>query len=178
MSKQRGRNLTATDPDYSSRDFYNSIMEGNFPSWILKFQVMTFQEAETYEYNPFYGGRVWPEDRFPNIEIGKIVLNELPKNYFADVEQLAFSPGHLVPGIEPSPDRMLQVIIRKVMFKCTICLLHWITSWGKIHSSIQMNEISIPAIIRRPISHTRCSFYFVRLLVRSCIKKSIFSKRV
>ena len=70
---------------------------------------MSFEEAEKWEFNPFDLTKVWPHGEFPLRQVGKLVFNRNPKNYFAEVEQLAFSPAHLVPGIEPSPDKMLQV---------------------------------------------------------------------
>ncbi|KAL0276945.1 UNVERIFIED_CONTAM: hypothetical protein PYX00_004400 [Menopon gallinae] len=100
--------LSADDPDYSIRDLYNAIANGKFPSWTFYIQVMTFEEAERHRFNPFDLTKVWPHSEFPLIPVGKLVLDRNPKNYFVDVEQIAFSPSHLVPGIEPSPDKMLQ----------------------------------------------------------------------
>ena len=74
---------------------------------------MTFDEAEKWEFNPFDLTKVWPHGEFPLRQVGKLVFNRNPKNYFAEVEQLAFSPAHMVPGIEPSPDKMLQVCIQR-----------------------------------------------------------------
>ena len=71
---------------------------------------MTFEEAEKWEFNPFDLTKVWPQKDFPLKPVGRMVLDRNPKNYFAEVEQSAFSPANLVPGIEPSPDKMLQVI--------------------------------------------------------------------
>ena len=70
---------------------------------------MTFEQAETWKFNPFDLTKVWPHKEFPLRQVGKLFLNRNPKNYFAEVEQLAFSPAHMIPGIEPSPDKMLQV---------------------------------------------------------------------
>ncbi|XP_046390887.1 catalase isoform X1 [Ischnura elegans] len=100
--------LSATDPDYSIRDLYNAISKGDFPSWTMYIQVMTFAQAEKWRWNPFDLTKVWPHGEFPLIPVGKLVLDRNPKNYFAEVEQIAFSPSHLIPGIEPSPDKMLQ----------------------------------------------------------------------
>ena len=100
--------MARDDPDFAIRDLYNAIAEGNSPSYTMFIQVMTFQEAENWKFNPFDLTKVWPHDEFPLIQVGKLVLNKNPKNYFAEVEQLAFSPAHLVPGIEASPDKMLQ----------------------------------------------------------------------
>lgn len=69
---------------------------------------MTFAQAERYRWNPFDLTKVWSHKEFPLIEVGRMVLNRNPQNYFAEVEQIAFAPAHMVPGIEPSPDKMLQ----------------------------------------------------------------------
>lgn len=100
--------LATDDPDYAIRDLYNHISEGDFPSWSLKIQVMTFEEAEKFRYNPFDLTKIWPQGEFPLIPVGRMVLNRNPKNYFAEVEQIAFSPVHMIPGVEASPDKMLQ----------------------------------------------------------------------
>jgi len=105
---EKAAELASSDPDYSIRDLYNAIARGDFPSWTFYVQVMTFKQAETYKWNPFDLTKVWPHSDFPLIEVGKLVLDRNPGNYFVDVEQAAFSPAHLVPGIEPSPDKMLQ----------------------------------------------------------------------
>lgn len=100
--------LSSTDPDYSIRDLYNAIAKGDHPSWTFYIQVMTTAQAQQVNFNPFDLTKIWPHSDFPLIPVGKLVLNQNPKNYFAEVEQLAFSPANLVPGIEPSPDKMLQ----------------------------------------------------------------------
>lgn len=81
-------------------------------------QVMKYSEAEKFRFNPFDLTKVWSHSEFPLIPVGKFVLNRNPKNYFAEVEQIAFSPANLVPGIEPSPDKMLQVKRRERQFVC------------------------------------------------------------
>lgn len=100
--------LAATDPDYSIRDLFNSIAAGKFPSWTFYIQVMTFAQAEKSKINPFDLTKVWPQGEYPLKKVGKFTLDRNPNNYFAEVEQIAFSPAHLVPGIEASPDKMLQ----------------------------------------------------------------------
>ncbi|KAK6500516.1 catalase A, variant 2 [Arthrobotrys musiformis] len=99
-------------PDHSQKDLYYSIEKGDFPSWTLYIQTMTPKEAEELwekqKINVFDLTHVWPQKQFPLREVGKIVLNENAKNYFAEIEQIAFSPSHLVPGIEPSADPVLQ----------------------------------------------------------------------
>lgn len=108
LTRQESDQLAGSDPDYALRDLYNSIASGNFPSWTMYIQVMTFEEAERFRWNPFDLTKVWPQSEYPLIPVGRLVLNRNPKNYFAEVEQSAFSPAHMVPGIEPSPDKMLQ----------------------------------------------------------------------
>merc|ERR1719192_1636761 len=93
---------------FKNSDMYNAIAEGNYPSYTMYIQVMTFEQAENWEFNPFDLTKVWPHGEFPLQPVGKLVFNRNPRNYFAEVEQIAFSPAHLVPGIEPSPDKMLQ----------------------------------------------------------------------
>nr|CAA74394.1 catalase 2 [Caenorhabditis elegans] len=100
--------LASSDPDYAIRDLFNAIESRNFPEWKMFIQVMTFEQAEKWEFNPFDVTKVWPHGDYPLIEVGKMVLNRNVKNYFAEVEQAAFCPAHIVPGIEFSPDKMLQ----------------------------------------------------------------------
>lgn len=100
--------LTASDPDYATRDLFDAIARGDFPVFEFCIQLMTFEEAEKFRWNPFDVTKVWPRKEFPLIPVGRIVLNRNPENFFTDVEQLAFCPAVMVPGIEPSPDKMLQ----------------------------------------------------------------------
>nr|WON00869.1 catalase-like protein [Arma chinensis] len=108
LSASRAAELVGSDPDYSIRDLYNAIAKKQYPSWTWYLQVMTPKEAETSKINPFDLTKVWPHSEFPLIPVGKMVLDRNPKNYFAEVEQIAFSPAHMIPGVEPSPDKMLQ----------------------------------------------------------------------
>lgn len=89
-------------------DLFNAIANGDFPSWTLLIQVMSPEEAEKCKFNPFDVTKVWPHGDFPLIEVGQLVLDRNPKNYIAEIEQIAFSPSHMIPGIEASPDKMLQ----------------------------------------------------------------------
>ncbi|HEY4330954.1 MAG TPA: catalase [Ilumatobacteraceae bacterium] len=89
-------------------DLHNAIDAGDFPSWTLKVQLMPEADAATYRINPFDLTKVWPHADYPLIEVGVMTLNRNPDNYFAEVEQAAFDPGHFVNGIGPSPDKMLQ----------------------------------------------------------------------
>jgi catalase len=100
--------LASADPDYATRDLFNRIARGAFPSWTVYIQVMDPKDALHYRWNPFDVTKVWPHKDYPLHPVGRMTLNRNPDNYFAEVEQSAFSPGHFVPGIEPSEDRMLQ----------------------------------------------------------------------
>jgi catalase len=85
-----------------------AIERGDFPRWKLFIQVMTEEQAKTHKHNPFDLTKVWPKADYPLIEVGLMELNRYPENYFAEVEQAAFSPANVVPGISFSPDKMLQ----------------------------------------------------------------------
>lgn len=108
LDNETADRLAGVDPDYFIRDLYNNIAEGNFPSWTLYVQVLSPEQVAKLPYHPFDVTKVWFHGDAPPIPVGKLVLNRNPSNYFAEVEQLAFDPAHLIPGIEPSPDRMLQ----------------------------------------------------------------------
>lgn len=96
------------NPDFHRSDLYNAIEEGNFPSWTLKVQIMPFADAENYHLNPFDVTKVWPHGDYPLQEVGILELNKNPENFFQEVEQATFAPSNFVPGIEASPDKMLQ----------------------------------------------------------------------
>src|SRR5271157_5587005 len=85
-----------------------AIERKEFPSWTVKVQIMPFADAPHYRFNPFDLTKVWSKKDYPLIEVGKLVLNRNPENYFAEIEQAAFDPANFVPGIGPSPDKMLQ----------------------------------------------------------------------
>lgn len=107
------KSLTATEteglPSYGAQqDLVEAIDEGDFPSWTVKIQIMTEEEAQALSFNPFDLTKVWPHGDFPLIEIGRLELNRNVDNYFAETEQSAFSPSNQVPGIGASPDKMLQ----------------------------------------------------------------------
>jgi catalase len=99
--------IAGEDADYHIRDLYNAIQAGNHPSWTLYVQVMPHDEAAGYRFNPFDLTKVWPQGDYPLIKVGRWVLDRNPENYFAQIEQSSFEPSNLVPGIGPSPDKML-----------------------------------------------------------------------
>jgi len=100
--------MKSKDPDHATRDLHEAIERGEYPSWRLEIQIMTPEQAKDYRFDPFDITKVWPHADFPPIPVGRMVLNRNPENYFAEVEQSAFSPGNFVPGIAASPDKMLQ----------------------------------------------------------------------
>lgn len=103
--------MQGIEPRWATKDLYNAIDRGNYPSWTLYIQTMTDEQAKNFRWNPFDLTKVWPHADYPLQKVGKLELNRNPENYFADVEQAAFSPGNVVPGISWSPDRMLQARI-------------------------------------------------------------------
>jgi catalase len=100
--------MRGLDPDVATRDLRDAIAAGEFPAWRVEVQIMTPEQAKSYRFDPFDITKVWPHADFPTFDIGRMVLDRNPENYFAEVEQAAFSPGNFVPGIGPSPDKMLQ----------------------------------------------------------------------
>lgn len=100
--------LAGTDPDYAQRDLFNAIDRGEFPKWRMCVQVMSDEQASGRAENPFDVTKTWSQKEFPLIEVGVLELNRNPQNYFAEVEQAAFAPSNVIPGIGLSPDRMLQ----------------------------------------------------------------------
>lgn len=115
-SLQGVRNFTAAeasemqgkDFNHATRDLHTAIEQGNFPEWALHVQLMPRDHVERYAFDPLDPTKVWPEDMYPLVKVGTMTLNRNPENYFAEVEQSAFSPSALVRGIEPSEDKLLQ----------------------------------------------------------------------
>jgi catalase len=108
LTAQEAETMKGKDPDHATRDLFNAIERGDYPAWNVHVQIMKPEEAEDYRFHPFDVTKVWLHGDYPLIPLGRMVLNRNPTNYFNDVEQAAFSPGNLVPGIAPSPDKMLQ----------------------------------------------------------------------
>ena len=111
LTREEATRLAGEDPNHSTNDLFAAIDQGEFPAWRVCVQIMPAKNAATYRWNIFDITKVWPHKDYPLIEIGRMTLNRNPANYFADVEQAAFSPGNFVPGIGASPDKMLQARI-------------------------------------------------------------------
>jgi catalase len=103
----QAKTMAAEDPDFHLRDLFESIAKGDAPEWRLEMQIMPFDDAKGYRFNPFDLTKVWPHSDYEPITIGRLVLDRNPENYFTEVEQASFEPANLVPGIGASPDRML-----------------------------------------------------------------------
>lgn len=99
--------LAGTDGDYHQRDLYTAIEAGEYPSWTLKMQIMPFEDAKTYRYNPFDLTKVWPHADYPLIDVGRLTLDRNVTDYHTEIEQAAFEPNNTVPGTGLSPDKML-----------------------------------------------------------------------
>jgi len=108
LTLEEATRLKGIDPDHATRDLFEAIERGDYPAWNVHVQIMKPEEAENYRFNPFDITKVWPHGDYPLIPLGRMVLDRNPTNYFTDVEQAAYSPANLVPGIAPSPDKMLQ----------------------------------------------------------------------
>jgi catalase len=107
LTQAEADRLAGVDGDYHQRDLYNAIRGGAYPSWTLKMQVMPFEEAKTYRFNPFDLTKVWPHGDYPLIEVGRLRLDRNPTDYHTEIEQAAFEPNNQVPGTGLSPDKML-----------------------------------------------------------------------
>ncbi|CAM6105867.1 unnamed protein product [Calypogeia fissa] len=108
LTHEEAMEIAGVNPDYSTEDLFQNIQNGNFPSWTFYVQVMPLEDAHNYKFDPFDLTKVWLHKDYPLREVGKMVLDRNVTNYFAEVEQSSFSPAHMPPGIEASPDRMLQ----------------------------------------------------------------------
>ena len=111
ITEEEAEKLVGEDRESHQRDLFQAIEKGDFPKWRMMVQVMPETDAEKTPYNPFDLTKVWPHGDYPLIEVGIMELNRNPENYFAEVEQSAFSPANVVPGISHSPDKMLQLRI-------------------------------------------------------------------
>ena len=108
LTSEQAAAVAGSNPQALQEDLHSAIERGEFPSWTLHVQLMPEADAAGYSIDPFDLTKVWPHADYPLVEVGRMVLDRNPENYFAEVEQAAFDPGHMVPGIGPSPDRMLQ----------------------------------------------------------------------
>ncbi len=107
LAQDEGDRIAGENADYHRQDLFEAIRDGDFPSWTLYMQIMPFEEAKTYRFNPFDLTKVWPHDDYPLIKVGTMTLNRNLTDFHTEMEQAAFEPNNLVPGIGLSPDKML-----------------------------------------------------------------------
>ena len=111
LTNKEAEAIVGKDRESNQRDLFENIEKGNFPKWSFEIQIMSDEQAKKCSFNPFDLTKVWAHGDYPMIKVGTMTLNENPKNYFQQVEQAAFSPSNIVPGISYSPDKMLQARI-------------------------------------------------------------------
>lgn len=109
LDRGQAEALKGSDPDHATRDLFQAIERGEHPSWTLEMQILTPEQAKDFRWDILDITKVWPHGEVPPVKVGRLVLDRNPVNYFAEVEQAAFCPGNLVPGIALSPDKMLQM---------------------------------------------------------------------
>ena len=108
MNMEETQAMQAKDFNHLTNDLYNTINAGKFPKWDLYIQVLDPKDLDNFDFNPLDATKIWPSNLIPETKVGTLTLNRMPKNFFNETEQSAFAPGNLVPGIEPSEDRLLQ----------------------------------------------------------------------
>ena len=111
LTQAQADQIAGEDADFHRRDLHTAIAEGDFPRWTAYVQVMPYADAKDYRFNPFDLTKVWPHEDYPRIKIGTLELNRNPENFHAQIEQATFAPSNFVPGIGPSPDKMLMARI-------------------------------------------------------------------
>lgn len=107
LTQEEGDRIAGDDADYHRRDLFDAISSKAFPSWTMKVQIMPYEDAKNYRFNPFDLTKVWPHEDYPLHEVGKLTLNRNPTDFHSEIEQAAFEPNSMPPGIGPSPDKML-----------------------------------------------------------------------
>jgi catalase len=107
LTGEEAERIAGVDADFHRRDLHDAIGGGDFPRWQLSVQIMPYEDAKTYHLNPFDLTKIWPHSDYPVVPVGVMTLNRNPENFFAQIEQAAFEPSALVPGVGFSPDKML-----------------------------------------------------------------------
>ncbi|KAM0788839.1 hypothetical protein ACM66B_002924 [Microbotryomycetes sp. NB124-2] len=108
LTNEEAGKLAGENPDYANQDLFEAIERGEYPTWTLYIQTMTPEQAESFEHNILDLTKIWSHKDYPLRPVGKLTLNENVQNYFAEIEQVAFAPSHLIPGVEPTADPVLQ----------------------------------------------------------------------
>ncbi|KCW43709.1 catalase family protein, partial [Acinetobacter baumannii 1032359] len=108
LNLEQLREVQGRDWSHLTNDMYKNIYAGNYPKWDLYIQVLDPKDLDKFDFNPLDATKIWPNELVPEFKVGTLTLNRMPKNFFQETEQSAFAPGNLIPGIEPSEDRLLQ----------------------------------------------------------------------
>ncbi len=108
LNLEQVREVQGRDWSHLTNDMYKNIYAGNYPKWDLYIQVLDPKDLDKFDFNPLDATKIWPNELVPEFKVGTLTLNRMPKNFFQETEQSAFAPGNLIPGIEPSEDRLLQ----------------------------------------------------------------------
>jgi catalase len=107
LTQEDADRIAGASPDYHRQDLFEAIRDGDFPAWTLHMQIMPFEDAKAYRFNPFDLTKVWPHSDYPLVKVGTMTLNRNLTDFHTEMEQAAFEPNNLVPGIGLSPDKML-----------------------------------------------------------------------
>lgn len=108
LTAQQAKSMQADDFNHYTTDLYNNVARGNGPKWDLYIQTMNPDDLDKFDFNPLDATKIWPTDLVPERKVGTMTLNRIPTNFFQETEQSAFAPSNIIPGIEPSEDRLLQ----------------------------------------------------------------------
>lgn len=108
LNLEQIQEMQGKDFNHLTNDMYNNVAAGKFPKWDLYIQVLDPKDLDKFDFNPLDATKIWPNDLLPEFKVGSMTLNRMPKNFFNETEQSALAPGNLIPGIEPSEDRLLQ----------------------------------------------------------------------
>ncbi|MEO1298635.1 MAG: catalase [Cyanobacteria bacterium J06636_16] len=108
LTAQEAQDMQADDFNHYTRDLYENVAKGNFPKWDLYIQTLSPGDIDKYDFNPLDATKIWPQDLIAERKVGTLTLNRMPTNFFQETEQSAFAPSNVIPGIEPSEDRLLQ----------------------------------------------------------------------
>ena len=108
LDNETAEKIAGANADFYRQDLFDAIMRGEFPTWDMRVQIMPYEDAKTYRVNPFDLTKVWSHSDYPLVDVGYFTLNRNPENFFAEIEQAAFSPANMVPGTDISPDKMLM----------------------------------------------------------------------
>lgn len=108
LSAKQAKDMQADDFNHYTTDLYNNVKKGNFPKWDLYIQTMSPKDLDKFDFNPLDATKIWPTNLVPERKVGTMTLNRMPTNFFQETEQSAFAPSNIIPGIEPSEDRLLQ----------------------------------------------------------------------